>query len=75
MKAKREASMHTQDTERWWHVGRCACGSARAAVECGDGDDYSRRELSELFGYVVEREPGPVRFQAHAETCQQKEKR
>lgn len=70
MKAKREASMHRKDTERHFWVGRCVCGSARAAVERGEGDEYSRRELSESFGYVVELEPWPVKFQAHAKTCE-----
>lgn len=62
-------------SERFWWLGRCACGSVRAAVECGIGDDYSRRELSEFFGYVVAREAGPINFQPHAQTCANKEKR
>jgi hypothetical protein len=75
MKPKREASDRTKDEDRIWHIGRCKCGSVRAAVECGDGDEYSRRELVDHFGYVVSREMGPPKFQAHAESCGNKLKR
>jgi hypothetical protein len=65
----KRAALKPDAPERFFWVGRCQCGSARSAVEVGEGDDYSRRELSEFFGYVVEREPGPVKFQAHIEGC------
>ena len=69
MKAKREASMHTQDTERLWWEGKCPrCGNVRMRVEVGEGDSYSKGEMERL-GYVVRKVKGLPEFRPHSEEC------